>query len=193
MSEKSSKRSIWLTIESIAIAIFCIFFITWSMRKCNEESYLRQNTSNKYHLERARDSMAKAARENLLSTDEDKLAETEETKPKETEETPKTEPAKEIKPAKVEKPINTKKAEEKTTPKQFQVIVDGANLREKPALNARSLGKLKLNDYVTFLNETSKEKQKINIGANKVTEQPWYKVKTKKGTVGWVYGAGVKK
>lgn len=193
MSEKSSKRSLWLTIESIAIAIFCIFFITWSMRKCNEESFLRQNTSNKFHLERARDSMAKAIRENTEVAEEEKPAAVEENKPKETEEKTKTETAKTEKPVITATPKPTKKAEAKTTAKQFQVIVDGANLREKPALNARSLGKLKLNDMVTFLNETSKEKQKIYIGGNKTSEEAWYKVKTKKGTIGWIYGAGVKK
>lgn len=193
MSEKSSKRSIWLTIESIAIAVFFIFFISWSMRKCNEESYLRQNTSNKYHLERARDSMAKAIRENTDVVEEEKPAAVEETKPKEAAEKTKPETAKAEKPAKTATPKPTKKAETKASAKQFQVIADGANLREKPALNARSLGKLKLNDMVTFLNETSKEKQKINIGGNKTTAELWYKVKTQKGTVGWIYGAGIKR
>lgn len=187
MSEKSPKRSFWLTVESIAIAVFFIFFISWSMQKCNEESYLRQNTSNKFHLERARDSMAKANRENRVI--EENPAEEEVSDSKANTETEITEKKEEIKP-----PIEEKKTKPEPAKQSFKVIADGTNLRKRPALDARSLGKLKRNEMVTFLNESVREKQKIKSGKmGNSNVQYWYKVKTRNGSIGWIYGTGIKR
>ena len=70
------------------------------------------------------------------------------------------------------------------------VIIDGLNVRTEPNLKAKSLGKLKLFDQVIFMNEVTDTIQKISLGYEEATE-PWVKIKTKKGTIGWVYGAGV--
>jgi hypothetical protein len=70
------------------------------------------------------------------------------------------------------------------------VVIEGLNVREKPELKAKSYGKLTLHDRVTFLGDVTKNTQKLSLGAEEANE-PWVKIKTKRGTVGWVYGAGV--
>jgi Bacterial SH3 domain len=70
------------------------------------------------------------------------------------------------------------------------VVIDNLNVRKTPNLKGVSLGKLRLYDKVIFLNVVTDKPQKVNLGAE-VANERWVKIKTKKGTVGWVYGAGV--
>lgn len=71
------------------------------------------------------------------------------------------------------------------------VLIDGLNVRTKPDLKAKSLGKLKLNDQVYFMNEVTPEAQTIRLADKTEVTKPWFKIKTKRGTVGWVHGSGV--
>ncbi len=77
---------------------------------------------------------------------------------------------------------------EQVTP--LYVVLDELNMRAEPKLNAKLLARLKLYDELVFLNEVTEFKQEINIGSA-VYNEPWVKVKNKRGQVGWVYGAGV--
>ena len=77
---------------------------------------------------------------------------------------------------------------ERYTP--LYITVDGMNVRNQPKLNAGVVDRLKLFDEVIFLNEVTDFQQEINLG-DTTTLAPWVKVKTSKGKVGWVYGAGV--
>jgi len=70
------------------------------------------------------------------------------------------------------------------------VTIDGLKLRKGPSLDSLTIQKLPLFEKVYFLDEVTDFKQKINLG-RKITEEPWVKIKTKKGRIGWVYGAGV--
>ncbi len=70
------------------------------------------------------------------------------------------------------------------------VVIDNLNVRKTPNLKGVSLGKLRLYDKVVFLNIVTDKPQKVNLGTE-VANERWVKIKTKKGTVGWVYGAGV--
>jgi len=70
------------------------------------------------------------------------------------------------------------------------VTIEGLKLRKGPSLDSLTIEKLPLFEKVYFLDEITEFKQKINLG-RKVTEEPWVKIKTKKGRIGWVYGAGV--
>ncbi len=79
-------------------------------------------------------------------------------------------------------------AEKKIT--KLFVTIDGLNVRNAPNVKAKSFGKLKLYDEVVFMNDVTKETTKLSLGTTEANE-PWIKIKTKKGTVGWVYGAGV--
>ncbi len=71
------------------------------------------------------------------------------------------------------------------------VLIDGLNVRTKPDLKAKSLGKLKLNDQVYFMNEVTPEAQTIRLADKTEVTKPWFKIKTKRGTIGWVHGSGI--
>lgn len=71
------------------------------------------------------------------------------------------------------------------------VLIDGLNVRTKPDLQAKSLGKLKLNDQVYFLNEVTPEAQTVRLIDKSEVTKPWFKIKTKRGTIGWVHGSGI--
>jgi Bacterial SH3 domain len=71
------------------------------------------------------------------------------------------------------------------------VLINGLNIRTKPDLKAKSLGKLKLNDQVYFLNEATEAAQTVRLQDKTEVSKPWFKIKTKRGTVGWVHGSGV--
>lgn len=70
------------------------------------------------------------------------------------------------------------------------VILDGLKLRSAPHLDSAIVKTLPLNTEVSFLNEVSTFKQKINLG-DRVAFEPWIKVRVYTGHEGWVYGAGV--
>ena len=71
------------------------------------------------------------------------------------------------------------------------VLINGLNVRTKPDLKAKSLGKLKVNDQVFFLNEVTPEAQTVRLADKTEVTNPWFKIKPKRGTVGWVHGSGV--
>jgi hypothetical protein len=89
--------------------------------------------------------------------------------------------------------VNSKTATE--TPENagsmLYVLVNGVNVRVKPDLKAKSLGKLKLNDKVYFLDEVSDTPQTVRLADGTPVTKPWFKIKTKRGTIGWVHGSSV--
>lgn len=77
---------------------------------------------------------------------------------------------------------------EKITP--LYVTIDGLNMRSGPGLNHEIVDRLGLFDEVVFLNEVTDSLYEISLG--KITpREPWVKIRSPKGRVGWVYGAGV--
>ncbi len=71
------------------------------------------------------------------------------------------------------------------------VLINGLNIRSKPDLKSKVKGKLKLNDQVYFLEETSVQVQTVRLADGTSITKPWFKVQTKRGTVGWVHGSGI--
>ena len=71
------------------------------------------------------------------------------------------------------------------------VLINGLNVRGKPDLKAKSLGKLKLNDQVTFMQEVTDIAQPVRLADGTTITKPWFKIKTRRGTIGWVHGSGV--
>lgn len=71
------------------------------------------------------------------------------------------------------------------------VLINGLNIRTKPDLKSKVKGKLKLNDQVYFLEEATEEAQTVRLANGTSVTKPWFKVQTKRGTVGWVHGSGV--
>ena len=71
------------------------------------------------------------------------------------------------------------------------VLINGLNVRTKPDLKAKSLGKLKLHDQVSFMHEVTEVAQAVRLADGTTISKPWFKIKTKRGTIGWVHGSGV--
>ncbi len=76
------------------------------------------------------------------------------------------------------------------TATRLYVTIDGLNIRSGPSLDSSILNKLVLFEEVHFLNEITPFTEQISLGTS-VADEPWVKVKTKRGGEGWVYGAGV--
>ncbi len=185
MAEK--KRSgIFANIEVIIVAILFLGFIMWAVTKCNA-------TRNRYadvEAARTRDSLALLPKTPTRTVVPTPLPESPATAPITPNNQVATLPVT-PKPVAPTTPIASKPipAATPTKPKLY-VTMDGLNVRTEPNLKAKSLGKLPLYAEVSFLNETTKEPQKLSIGTTTV-EEPWVKIKTQKGTIGWVFGAGV--
>ena len=92
-------------------------------------------------------------------------------------------------------------AQEETTPApqeqvrtevvgRLYVTIDGLKLRKEPDLEGELIVQLPLFEEVYFMNEVTDSTEEISLGYE-VANEPWVKVRTKKGHVGWVYGAGV--
>lgn len=77
---------------------------------------------------------------------------------------------------------------EKVTP--LYVTIDSFKLRTNPTLNADVMRRLLLGEEVTYLNEYTQYTQKITLNGV-LANEPWVKIRTSDGLVGWVYGAGV--
>ncbi len=71
------------------------------------------------------------------------------------------------------------------------VLINGLNIRSSPDLKSKTKGKLKLNDQVYFLEEATEHAQTVRLANGTSVTKPWFKVQTKRGTVGWVHGSGV--
>lgn len=66
------------------------------------------------------------------------------------------------------------------------IVIDNLNVREKPSLTGKKIGKLKKRDEIT-LYEQSNSIDEIDGEKN-----PWYKVKVTENEYGWVYGGYVR-
>ena len=82
-----------------------------------------------------------------------------------------------------------------TTPQpsntMLYVLINGLNIRAKADLKAKSKGKLKLHEQVYFLEEATEQAQTVRLANGASVTKPWFKIQTKRGTVGWVHGSGV--
>ncbi len=156
------KPKILPRIELIIIAVFFIGFMSWAVSKCNA-------TRARYARLDAADQMADSL---------DRISSAALPQP-----TPPIQPPADSLPPKLERTIT-----EKITP--LYAVLDGVNVRSEPKLNSRILYRLKLHEEVTFLNEVTDFKEEIDLGGVTANE-PWVKVKTPKGQVGWVYGGTV--
>jgi Bacterial SH3 domain len=73
---------------------------------------------------------------------------------------------------------------------RLYVSISGLKVRSEPNLTAKVVQKLALFDEVSYQNEVTKYTQPLSLG-KEMANEPWVKVRTKKGKTGWVYGAGV--
>ena len=92
--------------------------------------------------------------------------------------------------------VNTKSVPQTTTTPppsntMLYVLINGLNIRAKADLKAKIKGKLKLNEQVYFLEEATEQAQTVRLANGTSVTKPWFKIQTKRGTVGWVHGSGV--
>ena len=71
------------------------------------------------------------------------------------------------------------------------VVIDDLNMRTEPSLKSDVIAVLNLFDEVQFVNEITDSTTQLKLSETILADEPWVKVKNKKGRVGWVYGAGV--
>lgn len=76
------------------------------------------------------------------------------------------------------------------TVSRLYVTIDGLNMRTGPHLDSSIIQKFPLFEEVYFTGEYSDSTQRISLG-KEMAEEHWVRVKSKKGKIGWVYGAGV--
>ncbi len=70
------------------------------------------------------------------------------------------------------------------------ITIDKLKIRSEPGLKSKVLGELPLFSEVYFMEEVTDSIYSLSLG-KEIAHEPYIKVKTKRGTVGWVYGAGV--
>lgn len=184
MSKQSTSTGIRPKLEVLIILVFFLSFIVWAASKCNASSI-----------------------QNQLS----EITEGEVTGPEEADESPAASenpygPALPPNPdaAAATSPasntpsgdLDNSTASPRSVPNPSEafsilyVTIDGLNMRTGPHLDSTILYKLPLFEEVWFLNEVTDSTQRISLGTE-MADEPWVKIKHKKGRVGWVYGAGV--
>ena len=182
-------------VEYIVIGLLALVFLIWTASKCNAH---KEQAQTDEAIESREDSLAQAV-----------------TKKPEVAPTPITQqvqPATTASSPDTYQPINgtsttpaagtqTTQTTQTTTPAEaptskesslskLYVTIDKLKVRKTPGLKGQSLGELKLFDEVYYMNEVTDSTFEVNLGTEKANE-PYVKIKTKRGTVGWVYGAGV--
>ncbi len=71
------------------------------------------------------------------------------------------------------------------------VIIDSLKLRARPQLDSNFIRYLQYDELVYDMGEQTQSTQTIRYSADEVRTEPWVKIRTQKGEVGWVFGAGV--
>jgi hypothetical protein len=157
-------------IEYIVIAIFALIFLVWTISKCSSH---KEQAQEETAIEAKEDSLANAAKQPAATTPLPAVADTSKAAATGAQ-------AAAAQPAKPQEPQGSK----------LYVTIDKLKIRKTPGLKGELLGELKLFDEVYYQDEVTDSTYEVNLG-KEMANEPYVKVKTKRGTVGWVYGAGV--
>ena len=152
-------------VEIVIVAIFALSFLVWIIPKCGSD---RPKTETEPEILQQTDT----TQENTPPTTnalQDSIA---------------------ARRARTQPPVVTTPNKPEPQYSRLYIIIDGLNLRTEPGLKSSVLTKLPLFEEVYFLNEVTDSTTELSLGYEKANE-PWVKVRTKKGREGWVYGAGV--
>ena len=197
----SQKRSTPQLVPFVIVSLVTLFFMIWAMRQCsaNDSDYamIEEQTTREDYLER-RDSILRDSIRRLLESQDPGeggnvlLSEAQQeamareaallrarTQPL---------PGDSLGYVAVGRMPQQIVVQKETT---LYSTIDGLNVRVRPELGAPIVGRLTLYAPVTFMNEVTDSLYQIDLGDITPTE-PWVKVRLKDGTVGWVYGAGVR-
>jgi hypothetical protein len=169
MSER--KKSMLPSLEIIVIVIFFLGFIAWAFSKC---------TATKQQF--ASDD-PEAVTDGEVDTDSIYFSMPKPLPPKE-------EPAITSADGVTTIPATGNQAVRTEIRSRLYITIDGLNMRTAPHLDSTVVEKLALFEEVAFMDEYTEFKQELSLGKEMAFE-PWVKIKTKRGKIGWVYGAGV--
>jgi len=164
-------KTTWLPkIETLIILIFLFIFLIWTATRCSA-------TKKKYAAEAAQAAQEVASQDSLAIL----YAQLQEKKAQE---------AKQAKEAIQEQSSSVQSTLEQPFVTPLYVILDNLNVREEPDTDSKIVDRLKLDDAVQFLNETTDFEEEVDLGNYTVVDR-WVKVKTSRGKIGWVFGGGV--
>lgn len=168
------KKGALPSLEIIIILIFFFSFIIWAVSKCSatKQSYNTPltETSNE---------------EDDINTDSIYFSMPKPLPPKEEPLT--------VENASNPTTITTKSGNETIRTEvlaRLYITIDGLNMRTGPHLDSSIIQKFPLFEEVYFTGEYTDSTQQISLG-KVMADEPWVRVKSRKGKVGWVYGAGV--
>ncbi len=157
----SKKPGLLPKVEIFVIGIFFVGFLMWALSKCSSTKRLYREQAAFEAAEQARADSMERITADIVPLDT------------------------------TIEPINPQPNVEKVRVPVLYITVNGVNMRSGPGLNHRIVSRLQLFEEVEFLGEVSDSTQEIRLGENLVANEPWVKVKTRKGQQGWVYGACV--
>ncbi len=155
--------------ELILIGIFILIFLIWAISKCNA-------------------SKEKLQEEAAIEAKEDSLAN--QTTSPSTTTAPAPPATQAAQPTQAPQPAAQPVAPAEPQYTKLYITIDKLKLRKQPGLKGESITELPLFEEVYFLNEMTDSTTQLNLG-KEMADEPWVKIKTKKGQTGWVYGAGV--
>jgi Bacterial SH3 domain len=214
-------RNFFPNIETAVIAIFVLCVALWGASRCKkkkDEASLRNATEatispvDTFSPAANRATLPSLPRQTTVASTTDPTAPPPSTIPQSYSTAPQplpSSPTVVVKPTAIPMPSTApttpqmssgQVATVQTTPKSvaiepsgaaLYVLINGLNVRTKPDLKAKSLGKLKLHDQVSFMQEVTDIAQPVRLADGTTISKPWFKIKTKRGTIGWVHGSGV--
>lgn len=160
------QKSIFLSFEVLLILVFFVFFVLFMVPKClKTKTDLQKSTDTTQatidSLDRVMDSLTMKPNVEVATL----------------------------------KDTTTKKVTVPTTTPvdtrtKLYITIDNLKLRKAPSLDSTVVATLPLFEEVYFLGEVTEFTQEISLGYE-IVEEPWVKVRTRKGYDGWVFGAGV--
>lgn len=74
---------------------------------------------------------------------------------------------------------------------KIYIVMDSVKLRSTPGLNGQIVKILLFDEVVYDLKEQTQKMENIRFSAEESRKEPWVKVRTADGKVGWVFGAVV--
>jgi len=168
MSKK--KKGLLPKVEVLILLVFFLSFILWAASKCNAtKEDLQKQAAELIDLQPEEEASATAT-----TTDEAPATDTTVVS------TPTTNPS----PARPSTPTSNSNLN------FLYITIDGLKMRTSPDLKGEVIMQFQLFEKVFFMDEITEYKDSINLGKEYAYE-PWVKIKSKKGHIGWVYGAGV--
>lgn len=184
-----AKKSLLPSFDVIFIGVFFAFFLMWMVPRCMDtKSKLQEETDGVRaqidSLDKVMDSLLiKPKVVNVTDTAKAVLPATTTTASGATPST--TAPT-----TSLSTQAKLKNLSPKDLPGKLYITINNLKLRKSPHLDSIVIATLPLYEEVFFLDEVTEFTQQISLGYE-IADEPWVRVRTKKGKDGWVYGAGV--